>query len=80
MALPARIELATPSLEGWCSVQLSYRSKNGGCGGDRTHDPEIKSFVLLPTELHTQYQITPDERQQEKQDYRFSSKDYTCYS
>jgi hypothetical protein len=24
MACPARIELTTPSLEGWCSIRLSY--------------------------------------------------------
>ena len=48
MARPAGIEPATPSLEGWCSIRLSYgRKKEGGAGErNRTSDLRVTSALL----------------------------------
>src|SRR5438552_19113246 len=41
MVRPARLELATPSFVGWCSVQLSYRRARGRCGTFNYSSEEI---------------------------------------
>ena len=48
MVDPLRLELRTFGLKGRYSNQLSYGSiiYYGGCGGNRTHDPRIKSPML----------------------------------
>src|SRR5207237_10810305 len=43
MVRPARLELATPSFVGWCSVQLSYRRARGRSGTFNYSSEEIGS-------------------------------------
>ncbi len=54
MARLAGLEPATPSLEGWCSIRLSYKRKNGRGGGTRTPD------ILLPKQTRYQTALHPD--------------------
>ena len=35
LAIPAGLEPATPSLEGWCSIRLSYGTVGANAGGSR---------------------------------------------
>jgi hypothetical protein len=61
VACPEGLEPPTPSLEGWCSIQLSYGqqgvfNKRGGRGGGiRTRD------LLVPNQLRYQAALHPDE-------------------
>ncbi|MDQ5939988.1 MAG: hypothetical protein QG557_938 [Pseudomonadota bacterium] len=50
----AGLEPATPSLEGWCSIQLSYKRKIGRGRGIRTPD------ILLPKQARYQTALYPD--------------------
>ena len=53
----AGLEPATPSLEGWCSIQLSYKRKIGRDRGIRTPD------ILLPKQARYQTALYPDKFQ-----------------
>ena len=55
----AGLEPATPSLEGWCSIQLSYKRKIGRGRGIRTPD------ILLPKQARYQTALYPDDRASE---------------
>jgi hypothetical protein len=66
LACPTGIEPVTPSLEGWCSIRLSYGQivgqsrlnqyfKNSGRGGEiRTPD------ILLPKQARYQTTLHPE--------------------
>ena len=55
LARLAGLEPATPSLEGWCSIQLSYKRKENGRGREiRTPD------ILLPKQARYQTALYPD--------------------
>lgn len=54
LARPRRFERPTPTLGGWCSIQLSYERSNGRNGGIRTLD------LLVPNQAHYQAVLRPD--------------------
>ena len=62
MACPEGLEPPTPSLEGWCSIQLSYgqrgekaKKRDGRGGGIRTRD------LLVPNQLRYQAALHPEQ-------------------
>ncbi|VAY87267.1 conserved hypothetical protein [mine drainage metagenome] len=62
MACPTGIEPVTPSLEGWCSIRLSYGHSLGstlyGRGGEiRTPDILVPNQARYQTTLHPEPEI-----------------------